>query len=204
VTPNSTDNGADPGDGSPGKTPQTITFTTTPPSPAVVGGTYTPHATGGGSGIAVVFSIDASSTSGACSLNGAVVSFTGNGTCKVDANQAGNTTYAAATPVTQSFTIGPVGPGFTSANHTTATEGSSFSFPVTTTGSPSPKIKGKGKLPKGVKFHKGVGTATLSGIPTATKHKSPVGTFHLTITATFGKGKTKQVVTQAFTLQVNA
>ena len=170
----------------------------------MVGGTYTPHATGGGSGNPVVFSVDASSTAGACSLSGAVVDLSGPGTCKVDANQAGNATYNAATQVSQSFTVSAAGPGFTTADSTAATEGSSFSFTFRTTGSPPPKIKGKGKLPKGVKFHKGVGTATLSGIPTATKHKSPVGTYHLTVTATFGKGKTKQVVTEAFTLQVNA
>lgn len=84
----------------------------------------------------------------------------------------------------------------------TIAAGSSFSFPVTTTGTPSPKVKDKGKLPKGVKFDKGIGTATLSGTPTSTKHKSAVGTYHITILATFGKGATKNVVTQAFTLTV--
>ena len=74
--------------------------------------------------------------------------------------------------------------------------GSPFSFAVTTSGSPSPKITEKGKLPKGVKFHKGTGTATISG--KATK----AGTYHVTIKATFGKGKTKDLVTQAFTLTV--
>ena len=40
---------------------QAISFTSTPPSPAVVGGTYTPAATGGGSGNPVTFSIDSAS-----------------------------------------------------------------------------------------------------------------------------------------------
>jgi predicted lipoprotein with Yx(FWY)xxD motif len=93
--------------------------------------------------------------------------------------------------------------GITSSASTTATIGSSFSFPVTTTGTPTPMIKGKGKLPKGVKFHKGTGTATISGTPTSTKHRTAAGTFHLIITATFGKGKTKQVVMQNFTLTVS-
>jgi hypothetical protein len=91
---------------------------------------------------------------------------------------------------------------FTSGAGDSATVGSYFSFPVTTSGTPTPKIKGHGKLPKGVKFHKGIGSASLSGTPTSPKKKSAVGTYHLTITATFGKGKTKQVVTQAFTLTV--
>ncbi len=93
--------------------------------------------------------------------------------------------------------------GFTSSPSATATVGSAFSFPVTTTGSPTPTIKGKGKLPKGVKFHKGMGMALISGTPTSTKHRSAAGTYHLTITATFGKGSTKQVVMQSFTLTVS-
>jgi len=84
-----------------------------------------------------------------------------------------------------------------------AVVGSPISFSVTTIGAPSPTIKGKGKLPKGVKFHKGTGTATISGTPISTTHKSAVGTYDLTITATFGKGKSKQVVMQAFTLAVS-
>ena len=50
-----------------GKGSQTITFTSTAPSDATVGGpSYTPSATAT-SGLPVSFSIDASSTAGACS-----------------------------------------------------------------------------------------------------------------------------------------
>jgi hypothetical protein len=95
-------------------------------------------------------------------------------------------------------------PAITSTDHTTTHVGSFFSFTVTTSGTPTPKVRKAGKLPKGVHFHNNHdGTATLSGTPTSTKHKSAVGTYQLTITATFGKGKTKQVVTQAFTLTVS-
>jgi hypothetical protein len=87
--------------------PQTITFTSTPPSPAVYGGSYTPAATGGGSGNPVVFSIDSSSASGACALSGGTVKFTGVGRCVIDANQAGNGGYQAAPQTQQSFTIQP-------------------------------------------------------------------------------------------------
>ena len=179
---------------------QVITFTSTPPSPAVVGGTYTPTATGGGSGNPVVFSIGASSTSGACSVSGTAVDLTGTGTCVVDANQAGNSQYEAAAQASQSFAITPAGPGFTSADHASATVATPFTFNVTTQGTPAPKIKEKGKLPKGVKFNKS--TDQLTGTPTSTKHKSAAGTFPVTFTATFGKGKAKVVVTQAFTLTV--
>jgi hypothetical protein len=106
------------------------------------------------------------------------------------------------------YTVGTCGSTMTQCITSSSSDwvsvGSPFSFNVTTSGSPSPTIKTKGKLPKGVKFHKGIGTATLSGTPTSTKHRSAAGTYHLTITATFGKGKTKDVVTQAFTLSVTA
>ena len=88
---------------------QTITFTSTNPSPVTVGGaTYTAAATASSGLTPVVFSIDASSTTGACTstgTNGQTITFTGIGTCIVDANQAGNSTYAAATEVQQTITV---------------------------------------------------------------------------------------------------
>jgi len=90
-----------------GKAAQTITFTTALPAHPVHGGSYTPAATGGGSGNPVVFSIDSSSAAGACSLNSArtTVSFTGAGKCVIDANQAGNADYDPAAQQQQSFTV---------------------------------------------------------------------------------------------------
>ncbi|MGO9029033.1 MAG: beta strand repeat-containing protein, partial [Acidimicrobiales bacterium] len=90
-----------------GLTAQTVTFTSTAPTNATVGGaTYTLAATGGASGNPVTFTVDASSTAGACSVTSAVVSFTGAGSCVIDANQAGNVIYAAAPEVEQSITVG--------------------------------------------------------------------------------------------------
>jgi hypothetical protein len=91
-------------------TAQAITFTSTAPSGATVGGTYTATATGGGSGKPVTFSIDSSSTSGACSLSGSTVSFNAAGTCVVDANQASSASYSAAPQVQQSFMISAADP----------------------------------------------------------------------------------------------
>jgi hypothetical protein len=89
------------------KAPQAITFSSSPPaSPKVGGGAYTVSADGGASGKPVTFSIDASSTAGACSIAGAVISFTGVGTCQVDADQAGDATYDAAPQVQQTMTVG--------------------------------------------------------------------------------------------------
>lgn len=87
---------------------QSISFTTSPPAFAKVGGTYLAAATGGGSGLPVIYSLDtAGSTLGACTVaaNGAVV-FTGAGTCSIQADQAGNAAYSAAAQVRQSFTVG--------------------------------------------------------------------------------------------------
>ena len=83
---------------------QTITFTSTAPSNAEVGGpTYTPTATAT-SGLSVVFTIDASASS-VCSISAGEVSFLAAGTCVINANQEGDANYQAAPQVQQSFTV---------------------------------------------------------------------------------------------------
>src|SRR2546429_4012794 len=68
-------------------TEQKITFISTPPNPALVGGaTYTVEATGGESKNPVTFKIDPAS-SAVCTISGATVSFIGAGACTIDANQ---------------------------------------------------------------------------------------------------------------------
>jgi hypothetical protein len=87
--------------------PQSITFTNVPPSAPTVGGSYSVAATGGGSGNPVLFSTDPTSTSG-CIVNqttGLVTLNAPAGTCVVDANQAGNATYAAAPTAKQSVVV---------------------------------------------------------------------------------------------------
>ena len=110
---------------------QTITFTSNPPVPATVGGTYVPTATGGGSGNPVAFS-----ASGACSFSAPTVSFIAVGLCQVAANQAGNANYADATPVTQSFNVtaagGPAATGTTTtSNNNPSIPGQSVTFTAT-------------------------------------------------------------------------
>ncbi len=84
---------------------QTISFSSTAPAGAKVGGTsYTPVAIAT-SGLAVTLTIDASATS-FCSISAGVVSFTGAGTCVIDADQAGDSYYSHAAQVQQSFTVG--------------------------------------------------------------------------------------------------
>jgi hypothetical protein len=83
---------------------QTITFGPAPTSPRV-GGSYTPTASGGGSGNPVTITVD-TSTSAICSISGGIVSFNAVGTCVVDANQAGNSNWNPGL-AQQSFTISP-------------------------------------------------------------------------------------------------
>jgi hypothetical protein len=85
-----------------GQGTQALGFTSTPPSPALVGGTYTPTATSTAN-LTVAITLDATSTG--CSLSSGVVTFAGVGTCKIDANQSGNADYQAAAQIQQSFTI---------------------------------------------------------------------------------------------------
>ena len=84
------------------KASQTISFTSTPSSPAY-GGTYTVTARGGASGQPVVFT---SATTSVCTLSASTVSFVGVGTCTIDANQTGNTDYTASPQAAQTFTVG--------------------------------------------------------------------------------------------------
>ena len=112
---------------------QSITFTSTPPATSGVGEPpYTVTALGGASGNPVTFSIDAASAS-ICSISGQSVSFTGLGTCIVDADQAGGNGYPAALQAQQSFFVGAQAITFTSTPPTDA-QVSDPAYTVTATG----------------------------------------------------------------------
>lgn len=83
------------------KQDQTITFTSTPPTNATVGGTYAVSATAS-SGLTVSF---ASTTTGVCTISGSTVRFVAAGTCTVRASQAGNESWNPAPNVFQSFSV---------------------------------------------------------------------------------------------------
>jgi hypothetical protein len=101
---------------------QTVSFTG--PGTGTVGTAAALSATGGGSGNPVVFRVDPASGKGVCSVAGTTVSYTAAGTCVLDANQAGNLTYADAPEVSQSVTVRP--PGYDLAG----SDGGVFVFPV--------------------------------------------------------------------------
>jgi hypothetical protein len=185
-----------------------VTFTSVPPTHAAVGGApYTVNATGGASGNPVDFSSESPSV---CTVSGSSVSFVGPGSCEIQAEQAGNAEYLPGY-ARQAFSVsaGPCGGSvtrcFTSNSWYPATAGSYFSFTVKTSGTPAPTITEHGNLPSGVKFHKGTGSASISGTPRATKKAQRAASaqvYRITFTATYGKGTAKHVVTQAFSLTV--
>ena len=61
------------------------------------------------SGLAVALSVDASTTNDACTLDGDTVTYHHAGSCVLDANQAGNATFAAAPQVQRTIKIGNAG-----------------------------------------------------------------------------------------------
>ena len=134
---------------------QTITFSA-PPAHPVYGGSYVVSATAT-SGLPVSFSIDPSSTAGACSISGAAVSFTYVGTCVIDANQAGNA-YFDSVQVQQTLKIAPVMPlAITSVSPISGS--AAGGTPIT--------IVGKGFVP-GDKVVVGQGEGALTGAIAAT------------------------------------
>jgi hypothetical protein len=88
---------------------QTITFPG--PGKGVAGQSAPLTASGGTSGNPVVFSVDAGSGAGVCSVsgtNGSTVNYLAAGTCVIDANQAGGGKYQAAPQVSQMVTVTPL------------------------------------------------------------------------------------------------
>jgi uncharacterized protein YhjY with autotransporter beta-barrel domain len=86
---------------------QTVSFTSTAPGGASVGGaSYTPTATAS-SGLAATLVLDGTSTG--CVLAGGTVTFNATGTCVINASQAGDTNWNAAPQVQQSFTVNSAG-----------------------------------------------------------------------------------------------
>jgi outer membrane autotransporter protein len=180
---------------------QTITFTSTAPTSATVGGTaYRVAAIGGASGNPVIFTIDRSSTVGACSISGAVVSFTGPGQCVIDANQAGNADYKPAPQVQQTVqVVKAVLQLALSTNSTSPWLGSPVTFIVVLSG---------GDAPTGtVAFSDGptlLGTAPLSG-HTATLTVSSLRSGANTITATYsGDARNASATAPALIINVNS
>ena len=113
------------------KTSQTITFTN--PGDKVLGsGTFTVSPTTTATGVSVSVT---SSTATICTVSGSTVTLVTAGTCTLNANQSGNSSYDAATQVSQSFAVTPPAPviGTQPANYTGFNSTSSARFSVVAT-----------------------------------------------------------------------
>jgi hypothetical protein len=163
---------------------QTINFTSTPTSPAVVGGTYNPTATAT-SGLPVAITLDSTSTG--CSMSGAVVSFTAVGTCVIDANQAGDgSTWAAAPQVQQSVTINPAAPTVTVSAGPFTYDGNPHAATVTVTGIGGVTVSGSSVVtytPGGSTVPTNAGTYSVSVAFTSSNlhYKNATGSGSITI-----------------------
>src|SRR5258708_15218069 len=71
-----------------------------PLSPVTLGAVPVPLPATASPNLAVSFT-----TAGPATISGSILTITGAGQVTITANQAGDTTYAAATPVSQSFTV---------------------------------------------------------------------------------------------------
>jgi hypothetical protein len=121
--------------------PQAITFTSSPPASAVYGGSYVATAAAS-SGLPVSLSVDAASTAGACALSGpapgSTVSFTGAGTCIIDAGQAGDADWAPAPQVQQTLTVNKAAQSITFTAPATGVAGGPAVLTATGGGSGNP------------------------------------------------------------------
>ncbi|MGB8339294.1 MAG: hypothetical protein WCD07_05125, partial [Burkholderiales bacterium] len=124
-----------------------------------------------------------------CSNVGALVTFSGLGTCTVTALQAGNGNYNSDT-ATLDIAVGGTAPTITSTT-TSFTYGTAGSFQVAATGSPAPTFSTTTALPTGVNL-------STSGLLTSTA-ATPGGTYSISITASNG---VPPVATQSFSLVV--
>jgi uncharacterized repeat protein (TIGR01451 family) len=116
---------------------QTIVFNN-PPTTGTVGGSDTLSATGGGSGNPVVFSVDSTSGAGVCTVSGSTVSYLAEGSCVIDADQAGDADYNPATTATATITV-TGGPAFvTDSPPLTAAAGQPYDYTFTASGTPAP------------------------------------------------------------------
>jgi uncharacterized repeat protein (TIGR01451 family) len=158
-----------------GQAAQSISFTN-PPATGVVGKSATLAATGGGSGNLVVFSVDASSGAGVCTVSGSTVNYAAAGSCVIDANQAGNTDYSAAPPVTVTIIVDQAPVFVLDSPPATAVAGQEYGYSFEASGTPAPAYALAAGAPSWLSIN--ASTGELTGTP-------PAGTtsFSYTVTA---------------------
>ena len=171
-------------------TAQTITFN--PIAAQTVGTPLTLSATST-SGLPVTF---ASTTTSICTVANTTATFVSAGTCSIQATQAGNATYAAAIPITQSFTVNPAAiTAPTSLSY--STNPAVYTVDIAISGN-SPSNSGGAitaysvspALPAGLTLN--TATGEITGTPTAT---AAAATFTITGTNTAGHATASLTIT---------
>jgi hypothetical protein len=129
----------------------------TPPAAGTIHGTYAASATAT-SGDTVGITLAGSSTG--CTLDKGVVTFTNNGVCEVDFNDAGNGAFGGAVQIRQSITVGSGNPK-SQATLTLTSTTDDFGTPLTLTASGG---SGTGALSYSVTWIGTAGCAITSGV----------------------------------------
>ena len=162
--------------------PQTITFTSTAPGDATVGGPAYAVAASASSGLPVTLTIDPSASS-VCSLSGSSVRFTGTGPCVIDANQAGDVGTLPAPQAQQSFAVTVRSPLVVSAPSATVSAGQTVLLgppsSVTLNGSPDAN---------GLTYAWTLGDGTTATGPAPTHRYSASGSVQVSVTVTDAAG----------------
>jgi hypothetical protein len=170
---------------------QTISFPAL--SNVYFGSAPVPLAATASSGLAVSYS---SLTPSVCTVSGTNATLLGNGTCTIQAAQAGNANYSAATSVSQSFTVSPAFTITPNPGNQTVTRGvfagfvlqlnagSSFSGNVTLSCSGGPAGAQCGNLPQVVNPSSNGTAYALSGI--LFPANTTPGNYAITFTGTSG------------------
>jgi len=167
---------------------QTITRTSVSPTSPVKSGTYTPAANAS-SGLPVAITI-ATGSSSVCSISAGVVTFNTVGSCVIEYSQSGNASYSAATPVTETLTIGKATPTFLAWSGVSKNYGDS-AFTVT-----APTVTGS--LPGSFTYS----SATTSVISVSGSTLTVVGVGSSGITATFTPNDTTNYNSATTTMTV--
>jgi hypothetical protein len=171
---------------------QTITFNSIPAQ--TVGASVTLKATSdSGSGIPITFT---SLTTSVCTVSGNTATLIATGTCSVQASEAGSSLYAAATSVTQSFTVTLETQTITFTGlPSTATYGSAGPYTLNATASSGLTVTYSVTGPASINGS----TLTITGVGTVIVTASQAGNTNYSAAASVGQTITVSAASQTIT-----